>query len=79
MEKDIIVKIPKYKKIWYSITKFEKYPEMATEGVGRAFSYLAWLIFMFSIILAIGIVIKFNIFAKESLNYLDKNFIPMGN
>ena len=74
MEKDIIVKIPKYKKIWYSITKFEKYPEMATEGVGRAFSYLAWLIFMFSIILAIGIVIKFNIFAKESLNYLDKNF-----
>ena len=74
MEEQRIVKIPKYKKVWYSITKFEKYPEMATEGVGRAFSYLAWIIFMFSIILAIGIVIKFNIFAKESLNYLDKNF-----
>lgn len=74
MEEQKIVKIPKYKKVWYSITKFEKYPEMATEGVGRAFSYLAWIIFMFSIILAIGILIKFNIFAKESLNYLDKNF-----
>ena len=74
MEKDIIVKIPKYKKIWYSITKFEKYPEMATEGVGRAFSYLAWLIFMFSIILAIGILFKFNLFVNENLDYLNKNF-----
>ena len=74
MEEERIVNIPKYKKVWYSITKFERYPEMATEGVGRAFSYLAWIIFMFSIILAIGILIKFNIFSKESLNFLEKNF-----
>ena len=33
-----IVFAPFYKKVWYSISKFEKYPEMATEGVGRAFS-----------------------------------------
>ncbi len=74
MEEEIIVNIPKYKKIWYSITKFEKYPEMATEGVGRAFSYLAWIIFMFSIIMAIGFLIEFNIFAKKGLNYIEKNF-----
>ena len=31
---------PFFKKIWLSITKFERYPEMATEGVGKAISYL---------------------------------------
>ena len=35
-----VVNIPFFKKIWLSITKFERYPEMATEGVGRAISYL---------------------------------------
>ena len=69
-----VVNIPKYKKFWYSITKFERYPEMATEGVGRAFGYLAWLIFMFSIILAIAFVIKFTGIAKKGINFLDKNF-----
>ena len=69
-----VVNIPKYKKLWYSITKFERYPEMATEGVGRAIGYLAWLIFMFSIILAIAFVIKFTGLAKKGIDFLDKNF-----
>ena len=69
-----IVNIPKYKKFWYSITKFERYPEMATEGVGRAFGYIAWLVFMFSIILAIAFVIKFTGFAKKGIDLLDKYF-----
>lgn len=69
-----VVNIPKYKKFWYSITKFERYPEMATEGVGRAFGYLAWLIFIFSVILAIAFVIKFTGLAKKGINFLDKNF-----
>ena len=69
-----VVNIPKYKKFWYSITKFERYPEMATEGVGRAFGYLAWLIFIFSVILSIAFVIKFTGIAKKGINFLDKNF-----
>lgn len=72
--KDNIVNIPKYKKFWYSITKFERYPEMATEGVGRAFGYIAWLMFMFSIILAIAFSIKIIGFAKKGIDFLDKNF-----
>ena len=72
--KDNIVNIPKYKKFWYSITKFERYPEMATEGVGRAFGYIAWLMFMFSIILAIAFSIKITGFAKKGIDFLDKNF-----
>ena len=69
-----VVNIPKYKKFWYSITKFERYPEMATEGVGRAFGYLAWLIFIFSVILAIAIIIKFTGLAKKGINFLDNIF-----
>ena len=73
MEEEV-VNIPKYKKFWYSITKFERYPEMATEGVGRAFGYLAWLIFIFSIILATAFIIKFTGLAKKGINFLEKNF-----
>ena len=73
MEKEI-VNIPKYKKFWYSITKFERYPEMAAEGVGRALSYIAWLMFMFSIILAIAFIIKLTGLAKKGIDFLDKNF-----
>ena len=72
--KNETVKIPKYKKIWFSMTKFEKYPDMAAEGVGRAFGYLAWFIFIFSLIIAIGLVIKLNIVAREGISYIDQNF-----
>ena len=67
-------KIPLFKKLWYSVTKFEKYPDMAAEGVGRAIKYLVWLIFMFSLILAIGLIIKFNEVLRKEINYLDENF-----
>ena len=71
---DEIVYIPKYKKFWYSITKFERYPEMASEGVGKAFGYLAWLVFMLAIILAITFIIRFSDLAKKGIDFLDKNF-----
>ena len=29
-----------FKKVWYSITKIERYPEMAAQGLGKAFSYI---------------------------------------
>lgn len=40
-------------KVWYSMTKFEYYPEMAAHGVPRAFVYLTQLIAIFSVILTI--------------------------
>ena len=61
-------KIGFFKKIWLSITKFEKYPEMATEGVGRAFLYLSQLILIFSIIIMIGFMYNFN----NELNQIKK-------
>ena len=72
--KEEIVYIPKHKKFWLSITKYERYPEMATEGVGRAIGYLAWLVFMFSLILAVAFMIKFMGFARKGVDFIDKNF-----
>ena len=74
MEEKPIGRLPQHIKFWYSSTKFEKYPEMAAEGVGKAFLYLAWLIFMFAIILAIGLTIRFHGIAKEEIKALDKEF-----
>lgn len=39
-----------FKKIWYSISKFEKYPEMAALGIKKAILYLTELILVTSII-----------------------------
>ena len=33
MEENKTKNINFFKKLWYSITKFEKYPEMAAEGI----------------------------------------------
>lgn len=54
MENDNDLKGEKYnlsffKKIWYSICKFEKYPEMAALGVKKAIIYLTEIIIIFSI------------------------------
>ena len=40
-----------FKKVWYSITKIEKYPEMAAQGVGRALSYLTKLVVCIALVL----------------------------
>ena len=66
-----IVNIPVYKKVWYSITKFEKYPEMAAEGVGKAFAYLAFLMIIFAIVISIATVIAGSKFVDRALTYLD--------
>ena len=71
-EKGIVI-IPHFKKIWYSITKFEKYPEMAAEGVGRAILYLTKLILLFAIIMSVGLCIRFNIMLNSAVNYVEKN------
>ena len=44
-----------FKKVWYSITKIEKYPEMAAQGLGNAIKYIAKLVVILAIILGLGI------------------------
>lgn len=46
-------KINFFKKVWYSITKFDKYLEMGLEGVGRAIKYLMQITAIFALIIAL--------------------------
>ena len=36
-----ITKINFFKKVWYSITKINKYEEMREEGVGKSIKYIS--------------------------------------
>jgi hypothetical protein len=49
-KKDEYLKLGFFKKMWYSMTKFEKYPEMAALGVKKAIIYFTELMLVFSII-----------------------------
>lgn len=49
-KKEQYLKLNFFKKIWYSITKFEKYPELAALGVKKAFIYFTELIVIFCVI-----------------------------
>ena len=49
-KKEKFQKMNFFKKIWYAITKFEKYPELAALGVKSALIYFVQLILIFSIL-----------------------------
>ena len=63
-----------FKKMWYSITKIESYPELATEGVPRAINYFAKLVALLAIVISLASVYKFNGILKQGTNYLENNF-----
>ncbi len=46
-KKEQYLKLNFFKKIWYSISKFEKYPELAALGVKKAIIYFTELIIIF--------------------------------
>ena len=57
VQKEKFLKLNFFKKIWYSIYKFEKYPELAALGVKRAIIYFTELMAIFSALLTIIFVI----------------------
>lgn len=63
-----------FKKLWYSITKIEKYPEMATEGVGRAISYLFKIVAILAIVLSIWMTYETYEVIQKGTNYLQNEF-----
>ncbi len=62
-----------FKKVWYSITKFEKYPDMAAEGIKSAIKYLIILTFILSIFLTIGTTIEMHKSIGDLANYIKDN------
>ena len=57
VQKEKFLKLNFFKKIWYSICKFEKYPELAALGVKRAIIYFTELMAVFSILFTFIFVI----------------------
>ena len=58
MEKDNTNKINFFKKVWYSISKFEKYPDMAAEGIKSAIKYLVIIVSIVTVFISIGSMLK---------------------
>jgi len=49
-KREKFLKLNFFQRIWYSIAKFEKYPEMAALGVKKAILYFTELIIIFSVL-----------------------------
>ena len=73
MEENKTKNINFFKKLWYSITKFEKYPEMAAEGIRSAIKYLIIISFIDSIFISIGSTIEMHKVIGELANYINNN------
>lgn len=73
-EKEPVLKQGFCRKVWNSITKIEKYPDMAAEGVGKAISYLIKLIIVFSIVFCLGMMYQTYNMIQEGVTYLKNEF-----
>lgn len=63
-----------FKKVKYSIVNIEKYPEMVTEGLGKALSYIAKLVVILAIILSVWTLMQTNQMIREGITYLQNEF-----
>lgn len=61
------------KKVWYSITKFEQYPTMATEGIAKAISYLITMTIIVTIFAVIGSILKMHKTMDNLAQYIEQN------
>lgn len=67
--KEEFLKLNFFQKIWYSITKFERYPEMAALGVKKALIYFTELMAVFSILFTLIFVY----YASNVAEFEDEN------
>ena len=70
-----VVNINFFRKIWYSISEFEQYPEMAAEGFGRAIKYLITLTAIVSIFLMIVSILQVKTLIRDIAQYINENII----
>ncbi len=63
-----------FQKVWNSITKIEKYPDMAAEGLGRAFTYICRIVAILAIVLCLGTIYQTHQMLQEGMKYLKEEF-----
>lgn len=68
------IKMGFFKKVWYSITKIEKYQDMSAQGLGKAISYLAKIVAILAIIICLGTIYQINNLVQEGAKYLKDEF-----
>ncbi len=73
-EKEEKNKIGFFQKVWNSITKIEKYPDMAAEGLGKAFTYMCKIVAILAIVLCLGMVYQTHQILQEGIQYLQNEF-----
>ena len=64
-----------FKRLWYSISKIEKYPDMAAEGFKRALGYLVKIVMLLTLVISAGMIYQTHILIQKGVNYL-KDEIP---
>lgn len=69
-----ISKINFFKKLWYSITKIERYPEMAAQGLGKAVSYIIKIMVILAIILCLGMIYEMYNLIQDGISYIQNEF-----
>ncbi len=73
-EKNNTLKQGFFQKVWNSITKIEKYPDMAAEGLGRAFTYICKIVAILAIVLCLGTLYQTHQMLQEGMRYLKEEF-----
>ena len=63
-----------FQKIWNSITKIEKYPDMAAEGFGKAFTYICKIVAILVVVLCLGMIYQTHQILQEGIKYLQNEF-----
>lgn len=62
-----------FKKLWYSITKFEKYSDMAIEGFSSAIKYLIILTAIITVFSTISSLIEMHKLVENLAKYIEEN------
>ena len=72
LKKEEYLRLGFFKIVWYSITKFEKYPELAALGIKKAIFYFTKLMLIFSVLFAMAYVYNANNSVLEEKNISSK-------
>lgn len=73
MKENKVKNINFFKKILYSITKFEQYPAMAAEGIKTSTRYLLILITLVTVAAMVGSLLQTNKLMKDLAQYIQEN------
>ena len=61
-------------KVWNSISKVEKYPDVAAEGLKAALKYLVKIVAVLTVVVCLGIVYQTNNLIHKGIDYLQGEF-----